>query len=123
MYIYVYICRFIYIYIYMGPGVEHSIVFGRSNETDETEWPHRCREQASDGVRYAGARSGVGRRVTERYATKVIRSYRWVHVFFLLQEHTKHPREMVVTPKASTSIFKAKGYGRGVGIGLGSVYE
>ena len=59
--------------------------------------------KASDGVRYADARSGVGRRVTERGATKVIRLYRWVQVFFLLQEHAKHPREMGITPKASTS--------------------
>jgi len=26
-----------------------------------------------------------------------------VQIFFLLQERSKHPREMVVTPKASTS--------------------
>jgi len=48
-------------------------------------------------------RSGVGRRVTERCETKVIRLHRWVQIFFLLQERSKHPREMVVTPKASTS--------------------
>ena len=26
-------------------------------------------------------------------------------MFFLLQEHSKHPRELVITPKASTLIF------------------
>jgi len=61
--------------------------------------------KASDGVQYAGARIGVGRQVTERYETKVIRVYRWVQVFFLLQKHSKHPREMVITPKVSTSFF------------------
>jgi len=49
------------------------------------------------GPAHAGARSGVGRRVTERYETKVIRLYRWVQVLFLLQERSQHRREMVVS--------------------------
>jgi len=44
--------------------------------------------KASDGVRYAGAQSDVGRRVTVRYATMVIRLYRWVQVVVLLHERS-----------------------------------
>ena len=57
------------------------------------------------GMRAHG--DGVGCRVTERYGTKVIRFYRWMQVFFLLQEHSKHPREVVITPQASTSSFSS----------------
>jgi len=57
--------------------------------------------KASDGVRYAD----VGRRVTERYETRVIRLYRWVKVFFLLQEHAKHPREIVITLKGALQLL------------------
>jgi len=35
-------------------------------------WPHRRRELASDGVRYADTRSSVGRQGSERRETKVI---------------------------------------------------
>jgi len=86
-------------------GMARTIVRVYATRAKETDSRGRtvAKRKASDGVRHAGARSGVGRRVTERYETKVIRLYRWVQVFFLLQEHSKHPREMVITPKASTS--------------------
>jgi len=45
-----------------------------------------AKSKASVGVRYAGAQSGVGRRVSEPYDTKGTRLYRWRRVFFLLQE-------------------------------------
>jgi hypothetical protein len=47
--------------------------------------------KASDGVRYAGARSGVGRRVSERYETKVKRLYRWGASFLLAAGALKTP--------------------------------
>ena len=63
-------------------------------------WPHRRRGLASDGVRYAGARSSVGHRF--RSVTKP--RFAWYGgVFLLLQQRSKHPRGMVTTPKASTS--------------------
>jgi len=65
-------------------------------------WPHRRRGLASDGVRYAGARNSVGRRF--RSVTK-LRLEWYGGVFLLLQQHSKHPRETVITPKASTSQF------------------
>jgi len=65
-------------------------------------WSHRRRELASDGVRYAGARSSVGRRF--RSVTK-LRLEWYGGVFLLLQQRSKHPREIVITPKASTSRF------------------
>jgi len=55
-------------------------------------WPHRRRELASEGLRYAGARSSVGRGV--RIVAK-LRLDRYGGVFLLLQERSKHPREMV----------------------------
>jgi len=85
----------------------HTADFDPQEHSKETDSRGRTvgESKASDGLRYAGARSGVGRRVTERYETKVIRLYRWVQVqvVFLLQEHSKHQREMVITPKAKTS--------------------
>jgi len=58
-------------------------------------WPHRRKGLASDGVRYAGARSSVGRRF--RSVTK--RRLDWYGgVILLLQQRSKHPPEMVVTP-------------------------
>ena len=63
-------------------------------------WPHRRRGLASDSVRYAGARSSVGRRV--RSATK-LRLEWYGGVFLSLQQRSKHPRQMVITPQASTS--------------------
>jgi len=65
-------------------------------------WPHRRRGLASDAIRYAGAQSSVGRRF--RSATK-LRSKRYGGVLFLLQQRSKHLREMVITPNASTSNF------------------
>ena len=68
-------------------------------------WPHRRRGLASDGVRYAGARSSVGRRF--RSATKL--KLEWYGgVFLLLQQRSKHPREMVITLKASISLCTHK---------------
>jgi len=67
--------------------------------------PHRHRMLASDGVRYAGGRSSVGRRV--RSVTK-LRLEWYGGVFLLLQQRSKHPREIVVTPKASTSLLRSK---------------
>ena len=64
--------------------------------------PHRRQRLASDGVRYAGARSSVGRRF--RSVTK-LRLEWYGGVFLLLQQRSKHPQEMVITPKASTSLF------------------
>jgi len=63
------------------------------------------------GLKVRGSRASVletlltahRRHETERYKTKVTRLYRWEQVFFLLQEHSKHSRQMVITPKASTS--------------------
>ena len=67
-------------------------------------WPHRRRGLASDGVRYADARSSVGRQF--RSATKQrLEWYGGVFLLLLLQQHSKHPREIVITPKASTSLF------------------
>jgi len=63
-------------------------------------WPHRRQGLASDGVRYADARSSVGRRF--RSVTK-LRLEWYGGVFLLLRQRSKHPREMVITPKASTS--------------------
>ena len=53
-------------------------------------------------VQYAGARSSVGRRF--RSVTK-LRLEWYGGVSLLLQTRSKHPREMVITPKASTSLF------------------
>ena len=67
-------------------------------------WTHRRRGLASDSVRYAGARSSVGRRF--RSATKL--RFEWYGGdFLLLQQRSKHPREIVITPKASTSDFNS----------------
>jgi len=60
------------------------------------------RSLSSDGVRYADARSSVGRRY--RSVTK-LRLEWYGGVFLLLQQRSKHPREMVITPKASTSLL------------------
>jgi len=60
------------------------------------------RGQASDGVRYADARSSVGREA--RSVTK-LRFDPYGGVFLFLQERSKHVREMVITPKASTSTY------------------
>jgi len=65
-------------------------------------WPHRRRELASDGVRYADARISVGRRV--RSVAK-LRLEWYGEAFLLLQQCSKHPREIVMTPRASTSVF------------------
>jgi len=65
-------------------------------------WPHPRRGLASDGVRYAGARSSVGPRFQS--ATK-LRLEWYGGVFLLLQQRSKHPREMVIMPKAATSLF------------------
>ena len=71
---------------------------------DRLAWPHRRRGLASDGVRYADARSSVGRRF--RSATKLrLEWYGGVFFLSLLQQRSKHPREMVITPKAATSLF------------------
>jgi len=67
-------------------------------------WPHRRRGLASDGGRYADAQSSVGRRF--RSATKLrLEWYGEVFLLLLLQQRAKHPREMRITPKASTSLF------------------
>ena len=64
-------------------------------------WPHRRRGLPSDGVRYAGAQSSVGRRF--RSVTKL--RLEWHEgVFLSLQQRSKHPRDMVITLKASTSL-------------------
>ena len=103
-----------------GRGVPHlyrNLSYRYPKETD-SRGRTVAESKASDGVRYAGARSGVGCRVTERYETKIMRLYRWVQVFFLLKEHSKHPREMVITPKASTSTYPLPpvlSQGRGAG--------
>jgi len=61
-------------------------------------WPQRRRGLASDGVRYAGARSSVGRRF--RGVAKL--RLEMVGSFVLLQQRSKHPREMARTPKGLT---------------------
>jgi len=63
-------------------------------------WPHRRRKLASDGVRYADAQGSVGRKV--RSVAK-LRLEWYGRVVLLLQQRSKHLREMVITPKASTS--------------------
>ena len=63
---------------------------GGSKETD-SRGRTVAESKASDGVRYAGARIGVGRRVTERYETKGIRLYRWVQTFLLAAGALKTP--------------------------------
>jgi len=74
----------------------------RRDTYTETDLRGRTRRGlASDGVRYADARSSVGRRV--RSVTK-LRLEWYGKVFLLLQQRSKHPREMVITPKASTSL-------------------
>jgi len=78
---------------------------GVSGGGDRPAWPHRRRGLDSDGVRYAGARSSVGRRF--RSVTK-LRLELYGGVFLLLQQRSKHPREMVITPKASTSFFDGR---------------
>ena len=70
------------------------------NQRNQLAWPHRRRGLASDGVRYAGARSSVGRWF--RIATK-LRLEWYGGMVVLLQQHSKHPRELVITPKAATS--------------------
>jgi len=64
-------------------------------------WPHRRQRLASDGVRYAGARSSVGRRF--RSATK-LRLEWYEGVFLLLQQRSKHPREIVKRPRRQPHI-------------------
>jgi len=56
----------------------------------------------SDGVRYADARSSVGHRV--RSVAKLMLEW-YVGVFVLLRQRSKHPRAVVITPKAATSNF------------------
>jgi len=84
-------------------------------QRNQLAWPHHLpSELASDGVRFADARGSVGRRV--RSMTKV--RLKWHGgVIVLLQQRPKHPREMVITPKASTSnrmmclfVFSLPGY-------------
>jgi len=64
----------------------------------------RQRRSTQTGVRYADSRSSVGRRF--RSATKLrLAWYGGVFLLLLLQQRSKHPREMVIPPKASTSLF------------------
>jgi len=68
-------------------------------------WPHRRRGLASDGVRYAGARSSVGRRF--RSATK-LRLEWYGGVFLLLQQRSKHlhlKRQLHFFVSESLSLF------------------
>jgi len=75
-----------------------------SVQRNRLAWPHRRRGLASDDVRYADARSRVGRRF--RSATKLrLEWYGGVFLLLLLQQRSKHPREIVITSKASTSLF------------------
>jgi len=55
-------------------------------------WPHRRRELASDGVRYADARNSVGRRVGS--VVKLMLAW-YGGIFLLLQQRSKKPQEMV----------------------------
>ena len=75
----------------------------RAFQRNRLAWPHRRRGLASDGVWYADARSSVGRRF--RSVTKLRLECGYGGVFLLLQQRSKHPQKMVVTPKASTSRF------------------
>ena len=102
------------------PHIETSLyipVFIR--QMNRLAWPHRRRGLASDGVRYAGAQSSVGRRF--RSATK-LRLEWYGGVFLLLQQRSKHPREMVITPKASTSLFVPLTLGASLTQPVGSIY-
>jgi len=69
--------------------------------------PHRRRELASDGVRYADARSSVGRRVQ---SVAKLRLEWYGGVFLLLQQRSKHSRGMV-NPilTVSSSLLSKKG--------------
>jgi len=60
-----------------------------SDQRNRLAWPHRRQGLASDGVRYAGARSSVGRRF--RSVTK-LRLEWYGGVFLLLQQRSKQPR-------------------------------
>jgi len=74
-----------------------------SGSGNRLAWPHSRRGLASNGVRYAGARSSVGHRL--RSVTK--QRLEWCGgIFLLLQQRSKHLREMIVTAKASTSHFR-----------------
>jgi len=78
-----------------------------STQRNRLAWPLRRRGLASDGVRYADARSSVGRRFQS--ATKLrLEWYGGVFLLLLLQQRSKHPREMVITLKVSTSLVKVK---------------
>ena len=127
IYIYKYVCihthTYIYIYIWIDRQIDictHKYVYihrycvstetrvvqkasvACTTERNRLAWPHRRRGLASDGVWYAGPRSSVGRRF--RSVTKLRLEWYGV-VFLLLQQRLKHPREMVITPTASTSLF------------------
>jgi len=78
------------------------LVLKESLQRNRLAWPHRRRGLASDGVRYAGARSSVGRRF--RSVAK-LRLEWYGGVFVLLQQRSKPPREVVMMPKASTSLL------------------
>jgi len=74
-----------------------------TSQRNRLAWLHRRRGLASDGVRYASAQSSVGRRF--RIVTK-LRLEWYGGVFVLLQQRSKHPREIVITPEVSTSSFE-----------------
>jgi len=134
MYVYIYMRVFVSIWSHLG-GLEGAAVLGehlhlladehlaqrlrrRKGRTqswhlqdiqrNRLKWPHRRQGLASDGVRYAGARSSVGRRF--RSATK-LRLEWYGGVFVSLQQRSKHPREIVITPKDPTSHFEAVVHG------------
>jgi len=64
-------------------------------------------EQGGGWLQTYGAVVGRRFRIVTKLTTKnrIGRGYLW-GVFFLLLQLSKHPREMVITPKASTSIFE-----------------
>ena len=113
MFIYKYMCVCAYTYIYRKfTTPPQFIIYDDSDARCSIvrlfaffglAWPHRHRGLASDGVQYADARSSVGRRF--RSVMKLKLEWGYGGVVLLVQQRSEHPREMVITPKASTSLF------------------
>jgi len=94
----------VFLVTFPSPPPPHLVVVPSCHITQRNRlaWPHRRRGLASDGVRYAGARSSFGRRF--RSATK-LRLEWYGRVLLLLQQRSKRPQKMVITLKASTSLY------------------
>ena len=96
-------CTQVCIHIYILKNTNTELI-----QRTRLAWPHRRRGLASDGVRYADAWSSVGRRF--RSVTKLRLEWVYGGDFLLLQQRSKHPREVVITPEASTPYFLFPGF-------------